>query len=154
MLGVRPAPDAVSAERGLQPGDVRGSAQGGIDLHGAGECGPCLATVASVDEPRGRCLQRFRLQQWPGGVVIPVRRSEKPGGIAVQQPTAIERVRLPMRDLRLAGEGGGVARDGPCGAHVAGLAGETDGVGQQVLDLLEFFCIAVERIRQRGQRLR
>ena len=72
----------------------------------------------------------------------------------VQQAAAIERVRLPMRDLRFGGERGGLARESLRGAQVAGLGGEADGVGKQVLDLLDFFCIAAERIRQRGQRLR
>ena len=72
----------------------------------------------------------------------------------VQQAAAIQRVRLPVRDLRLGGERGGLAREGLRGAQVAGLGGEADGVGQQVLDLLDFFCIVAERVRQRGQRLR
>ena len=72
----------------------------------------------------------------------------------VQQTAAVQRVRLPVRDLRFGGERGGLAREGLRGAQVAGLGGEADGVGQQVLDLLDFFRIAVERIRQRGQRLR
>ena len=72
----------------------------------------------------------------------------------VQQAAAVQRVRLPVRDLRFGGERGGVAREGLRGAQVAGLGGEADGVGKQVLDLLDFFGIAVERIRQRGQRLR
>ena len=38
--------------------------------------------------------------------------------------------------------------------QVAGLGGEADGVGKQVLDLLEFFGAAVERVGQRGQGLR
>ena len=72
----------------------------------------------------------------------------------VQQAAAVQRVRLPVRDLRFGGERGGLARQGLRGAHVAGLGGEADGVGKQVLDLLDFFGTAVERIRQRGQRLR
>ena len=72
----------------------------------------------------------------------------------VQQAAAVERVRLPMRDLRFGRERGGLARESLRGAQVAGLGGEADGVGKQVLDLLDFFCIAAERIRQRGQRLR
>ncbi len=72
----------------------------------------------------------------------------------VQQAAAVERVRLPVRDLRFGGERGGLAREGLCGARVAGLGGEAGGVGKQVLDLLDFFRVAVERIRQRGQRLR
>ncbi len=72
----------------------------------------------------------------------------------VQQAAAVERVRLPMRDLRFGGERGGVAREGLCGAQVAGLGGEADGVGEQVLDLLDFFCIAIEPIGQRGECLR
>ena len=72
----------------------------------------------------------------------------------VQQAAAVERVRLPVRDLRFGGERGGVAREGVCGAQVAGLGGEADGVGQQVLDLLDFFGLAVEAIGQRGERLR
>ena len=72
----------------------------------------------------------------------------------VKQAAAVERVRLPMRDLRFGGERGGLAHEGLCGAQITGFGGEADGVGKQVLDLLNFFCIAVERIRQCGQRLR
>ena len=83
-----------------------------------------------------------------------LRGREQPGGIVVQQAAAIQCVCLPVRDLRFGGERGGLARQGLCGTKVVGLGGEADGVGQQVLDLLDFFCVAVERIRQRGQRLR
>ena len=72
----------------------------------------------------------------------------------VEQAAAVQRVRLPVRDLRFGGERLGVAREGLRGAQVAGLGGEADGVGQQVLDLLEFFGVVVERLGQRGQRLR
>ena len=69
----------------------------------------------------------------------------------VQQAVAIDRIRLPVRDLRYGGQSGGLAREGLRGAQVAGGGGQPDGVGQQVLDLLEFFGIAVERVGQRGQ---
>ena len=151
---VWPAPDAVGAERGLQPGHVRGRAQGGVDLHGPGERIPRLAAVVGVDEVLGGRLQRLRAQQRPAGVVITLRGREQPGGIMVQQAAAVQRVRLPVRDLRFGGERGGLTREGLRGAQVAGLGGEADGVGQQVLDLPDFFRAAVEGICQRGQRLR
>ena len=72
----------------------------------------------------------------------------------VQQAAAVERVRVPVRDLRFGGERGGVTRERLRGAQVAGLGGEADGVGQQVLNLLDFFRIAVEPIGQPGERLR
>ena len=72
----------------------------------------------------------------------------------IEQAAAIEHVRLPVRDLRFGGKRGGLAREGPCGPHVAGLGGEADGIGKQVLDLLDFFGTAAERIGQRGQGLR
>ena len=72
----------------------------------------------------------------------------------VEQAAAIQRVRLPVRDLRSGGERGGLAREGLRGGQVAGLGGEADGVGKQVLDLLDFFRIAVEGLCQRGQGLR
>jgi hypothetical protein len=62
VLGVRPAPDAVGPEGGLQPGDVGGSAQGGVNLHRTGERGPRLPTVAGADELSGGCFQRLRAQ--------------------------------------------------------------------------------------------
>ena len=62
VLGVRPAPDAVGAERGLQPGDVRGRAQEGVDLHGTAECAARLAAVGGTDELFGGRLQRLRPQ--------------------------------------------------------------------------------------------
>ena len=46
-----------------------------------------------------------------------------------------------------------MAGQGLRGAQVAGADGEADGVGQQVLDLLEFLGVAVEPVGQRGQRL-
>ena len=121
VLGVRPAPDAVGAERGLQPGDVRGRAQRGVDLHGAGERGPRLAAVVGVDEVPGRRLQRLRPLQRPAGLVVALRGREQPGGVVVQQAAAVQRVRLPVRDLRSGGEGVGLAGEGLRGAQVAGL---------------------------------
>ena len=64
----------------------------------------------------------------------------------VEQAAAVQRVRLPVRDLRSGGEGFGVAGERLRGAQVAGLGGQADGVGQQVLDLFDFLGIAVERI--------
>ena len=65
---VWPALDAVGAERGLQPGHVCGRAQGGVDLHSAGERIPRLAPVAGVDEVHSGRLQRLGRQQGPAGV--------------------------------------------------------------------------------------
>ena len=106
---------------GLQPGDVRGRAQRGVDLHGRGERGPRLDPVVGVDEVPGRRLQRLRPLQRPAGVLVALRRREQPGGIAVEQAAAVQRVRLPVRDLRSGGERVGVARQGLRGAQVAGL---------------------------------
>jgi hypothetical protein len=50
VLGVRPAPDAVRAERGLEPGDVRGRAEAVVDIDGLGERVPGRTAVAGVDE--------------------------------------------------------------------------------------------------------
>jgi len=72
----------------------------------------------------------------------------------VQQAAAVERVRLPVRDLSSGAQRGGVAREGLCGAQIADLDGEADGVGKEVLGLRKFFCIAVKRICQRGKCLR
>ena len=79
---MRSAPNAVGAERGLQPRDIRRRAQGGVDLHGVGERGPRLAAVPSVDEVPGGRLQRLRPQQWPAGVVVTLRGGEQPAGVA------------------------------------------------------------------------
>ena len=73
VLGVRPAPDAVGAERGLQPGDVGGRAQRGVDLDGRGEGGPRLVAVVGVDEVPGGRLQRLGPQQRPAGVLVALR---------------------------------------------------------------------------------
>ena len=72
----------------------------------------------------------------------------------IQQAAAVKRVRLPVRDLRSGGEGRGVAREDLRGVQVAGLRGEADGVSQQVLDLIELFCVVGEPGGQHGQRLR
>ena len=79
----------MGAERGLQPGDVRGRAQGGVDLHGLGERGPRLVAVVGVDEVPGGRLQRLGPQQRPAGVVVALRGRQQPGGIMVQQAAAI-----------------------------------------------------------------
>ena len=90
----------------------------------------------------------------PAGLAITFRGREQPGGIVLQQAAAVQRVRLPVRDLRFGGERGGLAREGLRGVQVAGLGRQPDGVGEQVLDLLEFLGTVGERIGQHGQRLR
>ena len=118
-----------------------GRAQRRVDLHGRGERGPGLAAVAGVDElPR-----RPPPAPWPAAAAGPRRHSapRRPaaGGILVQQPAAVQRVRLPVRDLRPGGECVGLAGEGPRGVQIAGLDAEPDGVGQQVLDLLKFLGV-------------
>jgi hypothetical protein len=126
--GARPEPDAVGAECGLEPGDVGGRAQGGVDLHGGSERGPCLTAVAGAEEfPCGR-LERFRSQQRPAGVLIPLGGREQPGGVVLEQPAAVQRVGVPVRDLRPGREGSGLAGEGLRRGQVAGLDGEADGV--------------------------
>src|SRR6266571_5804523 len=99
----------------------------------------CSSDLLSAEEvPCGR-LQRLRRQQRPAGGAVPLRGGEQPGRVVVPQAAAIQRVRLPVRDLRPLGQGRGVAGEIPRGAQVAGLGGEPDGVGEQVLDLIEFF---------------
>ena len=52
VLGVRPAPDAVGAERRLPPGDVRGRAERGVGLTARSERGPRWArSSASTKYP-------------------------------------------------------------------------------------------------------
>ncbi len=74
----------------------------------------------------------------------------------VDQAPAVERVRLPVRDLRVIGQGCGPVREGPRGGRVADLGGQPDAVRQQILDLVEFFGIVrepgqhVERLGQRA----
>ncbi len=149
----RPAPDAASPERGLEPGDVRDRAQGGVGLHGPGEHGPRLAEVAGVGELPGRRLQRLRLLQRPAGVVVPFRGREQPGGLMIQQAAAVQRIGLLMRDLRSGGEGDGPAREVLGGAQVASGGGEPDGVDKQVVDLLKVVVAVGEHLCQRGERL-
>jgi len=72
----------------------------------------------------------------------------------VEHPAAVERVRLAVPDLRSGSERGGPAHDGIRRAQLAGLHREADGVGKQVFDLIEFFRIGLERVRQYGKRLR
>jgi len=91
-----------------------------------------------VDEVPRR-LQCLRLLQRPAGVVITLRGRQQPGGVAVQEAAAVQCVRLSVRDLRFGGQRGGVAREGLRGVQVAGLGGEADGIGHQVLDLPEVF---------------
>ena len=113
VLGVRPAPYAVGPERSLQPGNVRGRAQQVVDLHGIGEGGPGLATIAGLDEVPGGRLQRLGPQQRAAAGLIALGGREQPGGVMVQQATAVQRVGLPVRDLRFGGERDGLAREGP-----------------------------------------
>ena len=129
MLGVRAAPYAVGTERGLQPGDVRGRAQVGVDLHGTGERSARLVAVAVLDELPGGRLQRLGPQQRAPGLVITLRGGQQPWGIPIQQPAAVESIRLPVRDLRSGGQGDGVTGEGLGNAEVAGLGGEAYGVG-------------------------
>jgi len=107
-----------------------------------------------VQKVPGGGFQRFGPQQRPAGVAVPFRGRQQPGGVLVDQAAAVQCVRLPVRDLRSGGEPGGMACEGGRGGQVAGLDGEADGVRQQVLDLLGFFRIALERLGQRGERLR
>jgi hypothetical protein len=69
----------------------------------------------------------------------------------VKQAAAVERVRVAMRDLRSGGESRGVARERLPGFEIAGPGGEADRVGQEVLDLIEFFRVAGEPGGQYGQ---
>jgi hypothetical protein len=62
----------------------------------------------------------------------------------IQQPTAVQRVGLAVRDLRTGGQGGGVPREGLRGAQVARLGRQPDGVGEQVFHLVEFFGVVGE----------
>jgi hypothetical protein len=72
----------------------------------------------------------------------------------VEQATAVEGVRLPMRDLRSGGKGRSVVREGLRSAEVAGVCRDADGIRQQVFDLVEFFDVVGEPGGQHGQRLR
>jgi len=63
---------------------------------------------------------------------------EQPGSIMIQQAAAVQRVRLPVRYLRSGSEFGGLAREA-CACPGRRSRREADGVGQQVLDVLEFF---------------
>jgi len=68
--------------------------------------------VAGVEElSRGR-LQRLGRQQRPAGLGVALGGGQQPGGIMIEQAAAIQRVRLPVRDLRAGGQGRGVARQG------------------------------------------
>jgi hypothetical protein len=100
----------------LQSGHVRGRTEGGVDLHGAGERIPCRAAVAGVDKVHSGRLQRLGRQQGPTGVVVALGGREQPGSIMIEQAAAIERVRLPVRDLRFGSECGGLACEGLSGA--------------------------------------
>ncbi len=119
----------MGPERRLEAGDVRRRAQRRVDLHGPGERVPRLTAIAGVDEvPRGR-LQGLGPQQRPARVVIALRGREQPGGVMVEQSAAVQRVGLPVRDLRLGGERVGLARQGLHGPEVARLDAEAYGVG-------------------------
>lgn len=151
--GMRRAADAVGAERGLQAGDVGGGAQRGIRVNGAGEGGPRLITVVSADELGGGRLQRLGGHQRPAGVGVTLRGREQPGGVVVEQAAAVQRGRRAVRDRGSGRERGGAARDGISRAQVRDPRGEPGGVGEQVLDLHEFFGIGPERAGEYGKRL-
>jgi len=113
-----------------------------------------LGAVASVEEVPGRRFQRFGPQQQPAGLAIAVGRRQQPGTVMAEQAAAVQRVRLPVRDVRSGGELCGAVGEDVAGGQVAGLGGEADGIRQQVLDVPEFFRAAVERVGQRGEGLR
>ena len=70
----------------------------------------------------------------------------------VEQAPAIQRVRLPVRDLRALGERAGLFREGLRRGQVAGPEGEADGVRKQVLQL-DFFRVPIERFCERRERV-
>src|SRR5580692_8989763 len=70
----------------------------------------------------------------------------------VQQATAVEGVRLPVWDLRSSGQGRGVTSEGLRDARVAGLHGEANAVGEQVLDLLDLLELLAVVGKTGGQR--
>ena len=124
-----------------------------IDLHCLGERGPGLLTVAGADELPGGRLQRLGLEQRPTGLLVTIGRGQQLGGIVVQQAAAVPGIRLPVRDLRIGGQRRGLAGEGSRGANVADLHGETHGVGEQVLDLIEFLAVVGKPGGQRGKRV-
>src|SRR5690348_3476177 len=83
----------------MQPGEVRGRAESGIGLPGAGEGGAGLVALTGLGERfRGR-LQGLRSLERSAGVVIALRSLDQPSSVVVQQGAAVQAVRLPMRDL-------------------------------------------------------
>ena len=102
----------MGPERGLEPGHVPGRTQRGVNLHGFGEGGASLAAVTGIEEGLSRCLQRFCLLKRPTGIGITLRSREQPGAILVQQAATVERIRVPVRDLRFGRKGVGVACEG------------------------------------------
>src|SRR5439155_18868032 len=120
-LGRLLSPEAVGLERGLQPGRVRARAQPGVNLHGGGEGGPGLAAVVDIYEKPGRRLHGLRPRQRPADLLVALRRGEQPRAVTVEQAAAVQRVRLPVRDLRPGREGLDAAGERLREAHVAGF---------------------------------
>jgi hypothetical protein len=86
--------------------------------------------VVGVDEVHDRCLQCLRPLKRAAGVIIAFCGCQQPGRVVVQQAAAVQRVRLPVRDLRSGCEGVGLAGQELRGTRVAGLGGQADGIGQ------------------------
>ena len=70
-----------SSRSGAQAGEVRGRAQGGVDLQGTGERCARLAALADLSERFRSRFQGLRLMEWPAGVAITLRSLDQPGGI-------------------------------------------------------------------------
>src|SRR5215469_11812640 len=102
----------MSTERRLEPRDVRGCTQRGVDLYRADEGGPARVAIVGADELSRSRLQRLCRQQRTAGVAVVLRSDKQQAGIVIEQATAIQRVRPPVRDLRPVGEGRGMPREG------------------------------------------
>src|ERR1700689_1314459 len=70
VLRARAAADAMRPEPGLEPGDIPGGPERGIEIDRAGERSPRPVAFTRVDEGARGPLQRLGAQQWPAGVAI------------------------------------------------------------------------------------
>ena len=99
VLAVRPAPDAVGPELGLNPVEVRLGPEELVHLDRLLERLPGGGPLLGLDEALGRGFQGLGPGEGPPGVGVPLRGGQQDRRVPVDHAAAVKRVRLLVRDL-------------------------------------------------------